>query len=287
MSATLLYGPPAISDREFAAFRDLVRRESGIYLSDAKRALLVGRLARRLRELALPSFGAYYELVAERHDANEREQMLNCICTNETAFFREPRHFEFLEETVFPSWIAAAAEGRRSRRIRIWSAACSTGEEPYSLAMSCLTHFPPGSGWDVEILATDISTRALERARAAVWPIDRAAFIPDAYLKAFMLRGVGDQEGVMKAGQQIRDVVEFRQLNLIEDSFPVTGRFDLVFCRNVLIYFDAEGKATVVRHLLEHLARHGYLFLGHAETLNGIANRPRCVIPTVYASPEE
>ncbi len=286
-SGTAVCGPVAMSDREFAALREFVRREAGIHLSDAKRALLVGRLARRVRELALPSFGAYYELLAERRDAGERQEMLNRICTNETAFFREPRHFEFLEEVVFPAWIRAAADGRRPRRIRAWSAACSSGEEPYSLAMSCLAHFPPQSGWQVEILATDLSTRALERAREAIWPIDRAALIPDAFRKAFMRRGVGERTGVMQAGPEIRAVVQFRQLNLIEDRYPITGRFDLVFCRNVLIYFDAEGKAKVVRQLLRHLALDGYLLLGHAETLNGMANRPRCVIPTVYASPEE
>jgi chemotaxis protein methyltransferase CheR len=264
--------------REFRRFQRLIQDEAGIHLSDAKRVLVEGRLARRLRELAL-DYAAYCALVEA--DEAERVRMLDCICTNETHFFREPRQFEFLEGHVFPEWQARAAQGRMPRHVRIWSAGCSTGEEPYSVAMSFLARFPPSSGWEIEIVATDLSTRALDRARAAVWSMEKARAIPDAYLKAFMLRGRGEQDGRAKAGPEIRSVVRFQRLNLNAEPFLLTGRFDVILCRNVLIYFDAPSKARVLGRLLDRLDPSGYLLLGHAETVTGLA-RARNVGPTVY-----
>ncbi len=277
--------PPSqlIGDREFRLFQGLVHREAGIWLSPVKRALLVGRLAKRLRALGLGDWGDY--LARVEADPAERVRMLDCLCTNETHFFREPRHFEFLATRIFPRWQAEAEAGRRPRRARVWSAACSTGEEPYSLAMSLLSAFPPGTGWDLEVLATDLSTRALERAREALWPVEKAAEIPAPHLRAWMLRGVGSQQGLMKAGPETRSLVRFLRLNLNDRGWPGLGRFDLVFCRNVLIYFDPPTKERVVGHLLDHLAEDGHLFLGHAESLSGMVDRVRAVVPTVYARP--
>ncbi|HEU4385036.1 MAG TPA: protein-glutamate O-methyltransferase CheR [Anaeromyxobacteraceae bacterium] len=274
--------PPSqlIGDRDFGLFQGLVHREAGIWLSPVKKALLVGRLAKRLRALGLEGWRGYFERVEA--DPAERVRMLDCLCTNETHFFREPRHFEFLATRIFPRWQAEAEAGRRARRARLWSAACSTGEEPYSLAMTLLSAFPPGSGWDLEVLASDLSTRVLERAQAAVWPLEKSAEIPAAHLRAWMLRGMGPQEGLMKAGPEIRSLVRFQRLNLNDRGWPGLGRFDLVFCRNVLIYFDPPTKERVVGHLLEHLAPDGHLFLGHAESLSGMAHRVRAVLPTVY-----
>ncbi len=274
-----------ITEREFTLFQALIYREAGIFLGPAKKALLMGRLTRRLRELGLNSFGAYYHRVVEGDRAGIAEEkvcLLDCICTNETHFFREPRQFEFLEQQVFPEWKARAASGLRARRIRVWSAACSTGEEPCSLAMTLLAQFPPVTGWEIEILATDLSTRALERARAAIWPLEKAREIPPRYLKSFMLRGTRSQEGKVKAGPEIRSIVRFERLNLNEEVYPVVGLFDLIFCRNVLIYFNAESKARAIHRLLNHLAPTGHLFLGHAESLNGLTDRVQSAIPTVY-----
>ena len=268
-----------ISAREFALFRDLIHRESGIFLSEAKKALVVGRLGRRLRQLGLSSWGDYHRLA--EGDEEERVRMLDCICTNETHFFREPRQFAFLEQQAFPEWAARAAAGA-PRRIRAWSAACSTGEEPYSLAMTLLAHFPPSSGWTIDILASDLSTRVLDQARAGVWSIEKSREIPERHLKAFMLRGTGPQQGVMKAGLAVRSVLRFQRVNLNLDRYPVSGPFDLVLCRNVLIYFDVASKMRVVNRLLDLLAPGGYLFLGHAESLAGLGDRGRSVGPTVY-----
>jgi chemotaxis protein methyltransferase CheR len=270
-----------VSDAVFARFQVLVHREAGIWLSPVKKALLVGRLAKRLRALGLASLRDYYELV--RADEVERTHMLDCISTNETHFFREPRHFDLLAGRVYPAWQAEAASGRRPRRIRAWSAACSTGEEPYSLAMSFLQAFPPGLGWSIDILATDLSTRALEQARRATWPIAKSGEIPPACLKRFMLRGTGSEEGRMRAGPEIESLVRFARLNLNDETYPGLGQFDVVFCRNVLIYFDVATKARVLERLTGHLAPAGLLFLGHAESLGGTSELLRTVIPSVYA----
>jgi chemotaxis protein methyltransferase CheR len=274
---------PSISDQEFALFRDLVMRETGIHLTDAKRALLVGRLTRRLRELRLASFGAYYRRITREGDHAELVRMVDLIATNETHFFREPKQFELLADVLVPAWKAAAEENRRPRSLRVWSAACSSGEEPFSVAMTLLHRLP---GWRIDVLATDLSTRILEQARAAVWRIDKAREIPEEYLKAFMLRGIGSNQGTMKAGAELRRVVRFARVNLHQEPLPVEGVFDLILCRNVLIYFTAAARGQVVRRLVRHLDPRGHLFLGHAETLSGLdelAERLTARGPSVYA----
>jgi chemotaxis protein methyltransferase CheR len=167
----------------------------------------------------------------------------------------------------------------------VWSAGCSTGEEPYSLAMVLRHHLPAEEGWEIELLATDLSTRILERARQSLWPVEKAREIPKHYLRAWMLRGVGSQTGWMKAGPELRSLVRFQRVNL-NDCQGVTGRFDLLFCRNVLIYFDMASKARAVERLLGHLSPEGFLFLGHAESLTGLTSHVRTVISTVYSLPE-
>ena len=273
--------PPPLSEREFLTVQRLLYRESGIWLSSAKKALVVGRLSRRLRELKSPSFSAYLQRVEA--DGLERVRMLDALCTHETHFFREPRHFDFLARDVLPRWRAQGrTEGDDGRRVRVWSAGCSTGEEPFSLAMVLRHHLPLSEGWDVDILATDLSTRILEQARQTRFPLDKAREIPTPYLRAYMLKGMGPQEGWMKAGPELRGLVRFQRVNL-NDFHGVAGRFDLVFCRNVLIYFDQESRARAVERLLGHLAPAGLLFLGHSESLVGFGSRMRAVIPTVYA----
>ncbi len=269
-----------IEPRVFHRFQILIQGESGIRLSDVKKALLTGRLSRRLRELGLTSFGEYLRRVEA--DERERVRMLDLITTNETRFFRESKQFDLLDSDVLPRWAAEVADGKRPRRLRAWSAGCSTGEEPYSLAMLFLSHFR--RDWDMEILATDLSTRVLERARTAVWPLSRSQEIPPAFLRTFMLRGTGPEDGKMKAGPEVRALVRFERLNLNDASYQVPGPFDLILCRNVLIYFDPEGKRRVIERLLSHLTPTGYLLVGHAESLNGITDRVRAVMPSVYTA---
>jgi chemotaxis protein methyltransferase CheR len=265
-----------MSEREFRGFRELVYRESGIHISEHKRELLVARLSRRIRTLGMVRFGEYLALV--ERESQERVEMLDRIVTNETRFFREPKQFEFLETEVVPRWRAEAEKRLRPRRVRVWSAGCSTGQEPYSIAMTLLSHL---EGWDVEVLATDISNRALRQAMAGVWPADKAPEIPEAYRKSFMLRGVRSQDGRMSATEQTRAAIRFQRLNL-NDELPELGVFDLIFCRNVLIYFDVPSRTQAVTRILSRLAPSGFLFLGHSESLLSSGLRLRPVAPSVY-----
>lgn len=268
-----------MTEQEFHLFKNLVHKEAGIWLTPAKTALLVGRLARRLRMHRLKSFKEYYGLVVESEE--ERVCMLDAISTNETHFFREPRHFAWLQRNVFPDWRARADRGGR-RVIRAWSAGCSSGEEPYSLAMVLLHAFPRSTGWQIEIHATDISTRILEIAKTGIRPAEKAHEIPPEFLKAFMLKGLRDHVDEIKVGPEIRSLVSFSRVNLNEASYPLSGKFDLIFCRNVLIYFDPATRERVVHRILNHLHSDGYLFLGHAETLPTMKSALRAVFPTVY-----
>jgi chemotaxis protein methyltransferase CheR len=271
---------PFITDREFALFQSLVQREAGIYLSPMKKALLVGRLCGRMRELKVESFTAYHRIVTGDAEGTELVNLLDAVSTNETQFFREPRQFELLAQRLVPQWVSQANARRRPRALRAWSAACSTGEEPYSIAM---TLFPEGllAGWDVSVLGSDLSTRVVAHARRAVWPEDKATDVPLRYLKRFMLRGTRSQEGKIKVAPEVRALVRIERINL-NGALPALGLFDLIFCRNVLIYFDAAMKKRVLAALSARLAPGGYLFLGHAETVAGSDQAFQSVAPNVY-----
>jgi len=272
---------PQLLDRDFARFQKLILSETGIYLAPVKKALLTGRLGSRLRQLGLTKFSEYFELVTS--DPAELVEMLDRVCTNETHFFRDPRQFEFLRTVVVPEWQRQAAAGTRDRAIRIWSAACSTGEEPYSIAMtlkSLLDDCKPA--WRIEILATDLSTRVLAKAEEAIWPAAKCNEIPATLLKQYMLKGVRSQEGKIKAAPELRSLVRFERLNLIDETQTMRRNFDAIFCRNVLIYFNAETKKQVLGRMLDGLAPDGYLFLGQAETLSGIRDRARTAGPGAY-----
>jgi chemotaxis protein methyltransferase CheR len=273
-----------LSDREFRLLQEVIYREAGIHLGDSKKALMNGRLIRRLRALGCATFTAYSERL--QTDAAERVVMLDCIATNETLFFREPKQFEFLQSTVLPRWRSLGDAGVIPKRVRAWSTACSTGEEPYTMAMVLGTHFPAEGGWSVEILASDLSTRALDAAREAVWPIERSGDIPEPFRKAWMLRGLRSEAGRMRASRELQALIEFRRINLNDDDYGVRGTFDLIFCRNVLIYFDRVSKAGVMHRLTRHLAPEGLLLLGHAESLTGINHGLKHAGPTIYRRDE-
>jgi chemotaxis protein methyltransferase CheR len=264
---------------EFGLFQRIVHREAGIHLGDIKLALVASRLLRRIRELGLASYGAYYRRVVD--DKSELTLMLDAITTNETHFFREGRHFELLAERLVPAWRDEAARGARDKRVRVWSAGCSTGEEPYSLAMALLAALPPEEGWDVQILATDLSTRVLDHATRGVYSAEKAASIPRGFLQTYMLRGVGSQDGNVKVGPALQATVTFRRLNLNDDDWEVGAPFDAILCRNVFIYFNQTTRNRIVAQLLGHLRPRGYFFVGHSESLGGTPGLAT-VIPTVY-----
>jgi chemotaxis protein methyltransferase CheR len=273
---------PDLSSEEFHLFQALVLRESGIHLGAKNRAMLVSRLWKRLRALELQSFASYYRRV--KADPREMVLMLDCICTNETHFFREPAAFDCLRTRVFPEWIADANAGKRGRTLRVWSAACSTGEEVYSLAMTLLTNFPPAAGWNLEVLGTDLSTKVLAQASKGIWLVEKIKDVPLEYQRRFLLKGFGPDKGKIKATDELRQVVRFERINLTRQPYAVGGPFDLIFCRNVLIYFQWETKLKVVDSLGKCLAPGGYLFLGHAESLHGVTDKLQFVAPKVFSS---
>jgi chemotaxis protein methyltransferase CheR len=267
----------AMTDAEFGAYRSFILDSAGIQMNETKRALLVSRLSKRLRQLGCESFAAY--LARVKADPEERVRMFDLVTTNETQFFREPKQFEFLEQVAIPGWKAEEASGRRRRTLRVWSAACSSGEEPYSLAMLLLSHF---EGWNVEILATDLSSRVLDVAKSGVWPIARTEHIPMPFLRRYMLRGTGNLSGKVVAHPLLRQSIHFRRLNLNGEIGSVKGPFDLLLCRNVMMYFERETRRRVVDELVARTAVGGYLFVGHAETLHGVSERVAPVRPTMW-----
>lgn len=270
---------PALCESDFKALAGIAQKNIGIDLPSHKREMVASRLLSRLRALGLSDFKSYRLRVEA--DAEERLRFLECMCTHETRFFREPEHFQCLEQTVYPRWLAAADAGERSRQARVWSAACSTGQEPFSFAMH-LHHHLARRGFEIQVIATDVSTRVLDVAQQGIWPDNEVSNIPPLLLKAYMLKGTRSQVGKIAASDELRELVRFDQLNLNEASYRLPVSFDLVICRNVLIYFDGPTRERVCEQLMSHLKPGGYLILGHAESILGRNPHLTAVGSTVY-----
>jgi chemotaxis protein methyltransferase CheR len=249
----------AVGDAEFAFFRGLVYARSGIALKECKRSLVAARLARRLRALGLSSFAEYRRFL-ETSDPSGSELALtiNCMTTNKTSFFREGKHFAMLKDAI----LAAARAGQKI--YRVWSAACSTGEEPYSIAMTALAAARAIEG---RILASDLDTEVLESAQQAVYPMESLDDLDAGARRRYFLRGRGEREGWVQVKPAVRQLVTFRHINLIDEPWPIRTQFDAIFCRNVIIYFDRQTQARLFGRLARYLAPGGLLFIGHAETL--------------------
>lgn len=262
----------SITDREFNQFRDLLHRLTGITLAANKRALVCSRLARRLQYLNLPSYGHYLALLKSGTAPKELQLAIDLLTTNETYFFREPRHFEFVRQHVLPQY----GDGRP---LRAWSAACSSGEEAYSLAMLFADELGLQAGrW--EILASDISLRMLQRAKKGHYMLDRTHHVPPRYLTNYCLKGVRSQEGTFLVVRELRERLMLRQI--INEPLPAVGEFDLIFLRNVLIYFSSETKRQVVQRVAGALRPGGYLIVGHSESLTGVIDGLDTVMPSIY-----
>jgi chemotaxis protein methyltransferase CheR len=272
-------GVPTLRDSDFKALAGIVQATTGIHLQSHKREMVTSRLLPRLRELGLSAFESYRSRVQD--DAEERLRFLERMCTHETRFFREPEHFRCLEQVVYPEWLAAANAGERSRHLRVWSAACSTGQEPFSFAMH-LHHRLASEGFELEVVATDVSTRVLTLAQQAIWSDNEIPNIPQPLLKAYMLKGMRSQAGKIAASNELRQLVRFERLNLNDARYRLASSFDLVVCRNVLIYFDMPTRQRVCEQLMSHLKPGGYLILGHAESVLGRNERLKSLGSTVY-----
>jgi chemotaxis protein methyltransferase CheR len=267
----------AITDKEFAGLRDLIHAHAGIALAPCKRYLVQARLARRLRELGLSTFADYHERLTGDASGAELTHFINAMTTNKTDFFREAHHFEHLSS----KWLATRGPGA-ARRLRFWSAACSTGEEPYTLAVTLLDALAGGAGWDVRILASDIDTEVLARAAEGVYSTEQVAPVPRPLLQRYFLRGTGSYAGTFRVGPAARGLVTFRRINFLDEPWPIRTRFDAIFCRNVLIYFDRPTQQRVLARLAACLVEDGLLFLGHSESAHGLVDGVRAVGPTIY-----
>jgi chemotaxis protein methyltransferase CheR len=234
-----------------------------------------------LRATGVSSYRDYYEYITSSNNSGEIIHFLDCISTNLTYFFREPKHFEFLDQIAMPE-LLASRKNERNLRIRVWSAACSTGEEPYSLAMCLLSHLEGLNRADFRILATDISTRVLGVALKGSYPRERIEKVPPALRQKYFQKGMGGNgETYYQVSPLLKQIVTFRRLNL-QTSYPFSGPFDYIFCRNVMIYFDKQTQQELVRKMAGYLAPDGYLFVGHSESLTGLNHPLTYVRPSVY-----
>ena len=265
-----------ITDQEFTLFQRLIYKIAGISLGDSKKTLLVGRLTRRLKVYEFGTFTQYYRMLATGDHPEELQTMVDLLTTNETYFFREPKHFDFLRDEIIRKRTSPAT-------FRIWSAASSSGEEIYTLAM-VLANSLPNTPW--EIVGSDISTQVLAKAATGHYSLARTEGIPPEFMKKYCLKGVRSQAGSFLIAPELRQRTSFYQINLTQPVDAEIGHFEVIFLRNVMIYFDQETKAKVVNNLLPRLKSGGYLIIGHSETLNGLKIGPLdAVRPTIYRKP--
>ncbi len=271
-----------LTEGDFLRLGRYIYDACGIRLPPSKKTMLESRLQKRLRSLGLDSFNQYctYLFSTEGRDL-ETIRMIDLVTTNKTDFFREADHFAYLVEKVLPQWLLSQPAGNQ-RCLRVWSAGCSTGEEPYTLAMVLQDFAEHCPGFDFKILATDISTRVLETARLAIYPEERTGPVSMNLKKKYLLRSKDQKEGLVRITPELRKKVQFRWLNFMGDDFGLQDKFDIIFCRNVIIYFDRPTQESLLRRFCGHLSTYGHLFLGHSETLSGHNLPLRAVYPTVY-----
>lgn len=266
----------AFSEEDFQALRALVKSLTGIHLTEQKRELVYGRLTRRLRALRLRSFADYRDLLGR--DAQELTELCNAITTNLTSFFREPHHFQYLRD----QWLAPLmADARSKRRVRIWSAACSSGEEPYSIAMTLLESLPHPERWDVRILATDLDSEVLERARRGVYPAERLTGLSAERQARFFHETQDGRPGSRQINPDVAALITFKQLNLMQ-SLPMKGPLDVVFCRNVVIYFDKDTQRDLFARISQLQRPGDLLFLGHSESLFKVSESYALIGKSIY-----
>lgn len=269
-------------DREFKFSRDdfdylrrLVTQNTGIIADEDKYTMYYSRLARRVRKLGLQNFSEY-RLFLDNNRETELIELVNSVTTNLTSFFRENHHFEFLKDTVIPE-----IKKRGTRKIRIWSAGCSTGEEPYSIAITLAQAIPDYKSWDIKILATDLDSNVIKKASLAVYEDSRVDGIDKLILKKYFKKGTSNNVGFVKVNPELVNMIDFKQLNLLHD-WPLIGRMDFIFCRNVVIYFDKPTKEKLVDRYADQMVDSGYLFMGHSESLFKSTERFNLLGKTIY-----
>ncbi len=260
-----------INDLEFNLFRKFIYDRAGINLNDNKKSLIISRLSKRLRHYSITTFKQYFEFMIDSGQADEQQMVIDLLTTNETYFFREPKHFDYFKNVIL-------ANRTSKKPLKVWSAASSTGEEAYSIAM-ILDDVMAGKPWD--ILASDINLSVLKQAQQGHYLQNRIDGIPKPYLHKYCLKGTGEYEGTLLVDKNLRDRVSFSAINL-KHSIKNLGLFDIIFLRNVLIYFDIKTKSKIIKNITEHLHPGGYLFIGHSESLKEMDTGLKSVIPALY-----
>ncbi|MBF0421521.1 MAG: methyltransferase domain-containing protein [Magnetococcales bacterium] len=278
-----------LSDKDFNRLAKFIQSECGIQMPSSKKSLVTARLQKRLRLLKMDSFTDYVDWVLDPSAAGqELINFIDIITTNKTDFFREPGHFEYMTKEALPDLLVRHQAGQR-RPVQIWSAPCSTGEEPYTMAIVLLEFAESRrlASYKGQILGTDLSTRALKHGQNAVYDMDRVATLPVAIKKKYMLRSRDQANPKVRMGPELRQMVRFQHLNFMDSSYNVSQSMDIIFCRNCLIYFDRPTTEAIVNKLCRHLSPGGYFFVGHSETLNNLKVPLVQVAPTIYQRPEK
>jgi chemotaxis protein methyltransferase CheR len=265
------------TDADFDNLRKLVATHTGISLSEQKRSLVYSRLSRRLRSLGHQNFRQYLNFLEQNNDT-ELEEFTNAITTNLTSFFRESHHFDYLRQTVVPKLLDRR---RDSRRIRVWSAGCSTGEEPYSIAMVLRESVPQFDQWDIKILATDLDTSCVEQASAGIYPAERIKDLSTQRTRRWFQKGSGENADKVIVIPELKDIISYRKLNLMDD-WPMHGPFDFIFCRNVVIYFDKPTQRILFERFANISEEQAHLFIGHSESLFKVTDRFQLIGKTIY-----
>lgn len=267
-----------LSEHDFNRLSNFIYKEYGIKMPPSKKIMLQSRLQKRLRELNITSFKEYCDIVFSPEGADEIIHMIDVVSTNKTDFFREPNHFAFMQEVILPEFVAE----KNNRLLKIWSAGCSSGEEPYTIAIVVSQFFETQIGYDFQILGTDISTRILQKAIDAIYSEDRIVGIPLEIKKKYFLKSKDPAKKLVRIIPQLRSKVTFQRLNLMSASYDVKDMFDIIFCRNVLIYFDRETQEKVISKLCTRLKTGGYFFLGHSESIMGMQLPLSSIKPTIF-----
>jgi chemotaxis protein methyltransferase CheR len=271
-------------DSDYDFIRDLVYSHSRINLGPDKRELVSARLGKRLRATNITSISDYCRFLQQKESGDELAHLIDAISTNHTFFFREPQHFEFLTKTLVPEMEARRATAKW-QSFNVWSAASSSGEEPYSIAIALLEYFGNRSTWPWRIEATDISHKILQKARVGVYREDAVSKASPSVIRTHFQKGFGPQDGNYRVKPHVQECVTFRQLNLLEGTPPFNEPFQLIFCRNVMIYFDRPTQEELVARLTRQLVPGGYLFVGHSESLSGVKHTLETIKPAIYRRP--
>jgi len=274
-----LFQPAVLGDKDFDRLGKFIMSQYGIKMPPQKKTFLQGRLQKRLKELKFSDFAAYIDFVfSSRGRIEELPCMIESVCTNKTDFFREPVHFDFLLSQGFGDYIAKTGK----KNLSVWSAGCSTGEEPYTIAMQLKEYSKLHQHIDFRILATDISNSVLQHAAMGIYIVDKTTMIPANYLVRYLQKGKGAYEHKVRVVSDLRRTITFQQFNLLDKDYNGMGIFDIIFCRNVLIYFERELQYKILRQFCQHISPGGYLFLGHSESIAGLDLPLTLIKPTIF-----